>query len=401
MAIGLRVPGGQPAAGPQLNQYSLARTSLLGLGLVAALTFASGIWIEPRLEQQVAPVAPPVEPAGILQRLGGASDPRIRERVLDEARAAGDRLLPLLREVLGDPEHVLVVPALDLAAVLGTPELAPLVRALASADDEEVRGRALLSAEQFEPWSTEQLFDFLTQGSACEKIAALHIITDRSSSAPWEQALALLLDDAAPVRRAALEAIPDRPPPRAMRAMLSMMRSNATETVVAGLQAVSRTEFVAAHQKHITDLLARPDSEIGMAALAVLAGLEEPLAEPEVVWALALDPRSDLVFRARAMGCLERTESFDADRIERRLDAMAPEVRYFAARCLLRAGRIAGVRALVGLVDERPADVALASRTLLAELAGVDPTAAAEEFASGMRSIQLPLPELPPATLRY
>ena len=388
---------------PRFNQYALMRIAPWPLGFVAALLFASGIWIEPTPEPYPASSRTAEQDLlETLQSLRMAADAPAERRILDEARQARERLEQPLRELCAVDDHRLLEQGVQAVGALGLVDLRPRLLELIDGEAEEsVRVAAIAAADQLAPWSSDELFGFLTLGSSAEQIAALARMPGRSTPAPWEQALALLVEGDDEVRAAAMAAIPRQPPPRAMRGILALLRSDDVPTVVAGLHALARTEYVASYERQVTDLLASGDASVQVAALEVLALKGEPVAEPQVVWALALDRGIDARVRRHAMHCLERSGGFDADSIELAASGLEPLVAYFAARCLLSVGRASGVEVLIGLLGGPPSDAVNAARGLLSELTGLRADASAEAFRRAMAGVALPLASLPAPAIRF
>lgn len=377
--------------GAQKLQYCLV--GMMAAGSVAAL---AAIFLT-STTRVVGPSEPGLQsPARIeveklLRSYQRAWHPSDREQIVEAGRPEADRYAPVLRYILLRPWHELAGPAVEMAASWGVTEAVPELAGLTAKGPKELRPAALAAADRLQPWPMERLLEFAQDPETGVQVAAFEALFARDD-APWREVMALLVDAAPAVRDAAVAVLPDELPEEAVAALEYQCERLEPERVVGLLQALGKGLENERTERLMMRLLGEFDPQIVSAALDALATKPSPLLDPESVWRIAEDSTRGDHLRTRAMRCLEQTGSFDPQKV-REAYGLPPLARYFAARCLLRAGDPAGVEALIGIVesapsldgapDDVPADAvaaAQASRRLLSWLTGVRPGAPTQEF---------------------
>ena len=366
--------------GWRLNQYAVTRLVTWGLGLVAAVFLATGMWLEPEIKQsQLAHRSPGEELTRILQRLRIAPDSRARERILHSVRSSHEQLVGPLWSILGQSEHPLLLEAIDCAGQTKAESLRPTLVELAQQGRPDIRERAIRAAEQLRPWPPEDLEFFLGDRDPGVQIAAISVLRARSD-APWGPAIELLADGAPAVQQAVIDALPSHLDPSAQRAFATLLDSASLDVLTTALGALVRTDAAGRFVTRASGLLVDGDARVQIASLQLMAG--HALPDPGVVVELGFDFRADSKVRAAAFRCLERSRPEGlADVLGDRIAELADQERYFAARCLLVMREPLGYEVLLELADDE-GSVANASRVILAATTGLGVAAEIEQFES-------------------
>ena len=379
---------------PRFNQLALVRTCLITTGLASVLLFGAVLFVQSDVKiraggQKLS--AAEQEIVEILDSLRTTWDERDRIRILGEAQFRQDRYAAALQRILRMPGHPLLEQAVDYAGALGAPSTHPALAALTMAKDPVIRSKAVLAAERIQPWSTEQLEEFLRLGIVPVQLAALQVSAKRVD-APWESILGFLQGDQPLLREAAIQAIPQHPSREFADASWRMVEFDDDEAVITGLQTIARTSLAADFEQPLAARMPIMAPAAQMLCLEILASRGASLRSAEPVWNLARDSNADLRVRAKALRCLELTQRFDSVLLGQELFLFEPSLQYFAARCLLVKGEERGVDVLMNLLGGDDPDSDLASRQLLAWLTGHSPGSSRDEFEVALSDLQLRVP---------
>lgn len=401
----LEVPAARPrrapeeADEPRFNQYLVVKIGMFVAGGMALFFASTAFWAGGGASiRTVRHAEAERELDAILAELRGAWDPRARARIVDGI-GAEEHLVGQLHRLLRMADHPMLPEAVQLAGAFGAEELGDAVIALVEHRNAGVRAEAVRAGEVFAPWQPEELESFMEDViPVC--VAALEVSAG-SDDAPWDAVCSLLLSDVEEIRHAAENAISGTPPTDAVDQLWSMVKLGTTDEEMAALRALGRTTLVETFEDELTDLLWRSGDEAVLLALDVLATKAGELRQPGQLWALALDVSAATVVRARALHCLEKTRSFDADTVADAMFGFDPELQYHAARCLLVAGRPDGVRVLLDLIDSDEPDTVIATRRLLANLTGLSPGAQADDFAEALQERPWRGSKLPEPTFSF
>lgn len=289
-----------------------------------------------------------------LDRVKCAWNPRVKARVLADARAEVERLEEPLLSVLSDPGHDRLAEAIDLACELRLESAHPLLVDLVTTANESLQPAAFVAAGHLKPWPTDELMELLRSEQPSLRAAAAESAADAPWVRPLELVIAMLEAPDASVRDAALEALPRQVQGREREELLDWA-ANADEQVAAwAILAVGRVEFGDDVEALLVGKLDSRDRSTRAAALDALSRAGGRLRNPSRVWALAIDAdlHRDPAEQARALYCLERTRSFSTKEIRRELVSFQdPLARFFAARCLVTAGEKEGAEILVELLE--------------------------------------------------
>lgn len=332
--------------------YQRRQRFLLGgvLFVCIAASIAAVVWIAPAKSpaQTVASEIVSPELRSVLEQLRSGVAQQAIERVVPKNLTA-ERCERELPAVLTVPASPLFPPAVLLAGHFGITSLAPLLRVALPRPDAETNRLLVLTVQQLEPWSDDDLCELLESEAPGVVAAAVSVCSKRPGQPP-EKILAALCGNAPEVRTAALEAIPPSPTDEFAAALASQLQWVPAADTGEALEALLRC----AHNKEVEGILYERLAEVGPAcdkALSALARSGQPLAYPKAVLAIASDASRSVTTRARALYCLERTGSAVPDSVFAALWPEHPVLDYYAARLQLRAGQPGGVQLLVRILD--------------------------------------------------
>jgi HEAT repeat protein len=322
---------------------------------------------------------------GTLKSLAAAWSPDDRNRLVAAAQAERDLLAPQIQRALGRPtDGRILQQALVLAAALEVVEVRREVGIIAQSGSVEARTLAISTAEQLSPWSPEELTVFLGDVAPEVQVAALELAGKRED-VPVREIVALLRSPFPQVRDAAVAAMPRHPDRTALEELCLLTRDEDAAVAATALAALGRTEASDGGEAAFLAALARDDAAVRSAALDALARRGTPIGYAQVVHRIAADHGLDAELRARALYCLERTDGCDLRALRRDLPTFEPLLRYFAARCLIRAEQREGIAILIDLLeraDSGPSEVSLASRRILTWLSRQTPGAELQDLSA-------------------
>ncbi len=323
-----------------------------------------------------------------------------KTRLLREATGkVGTFKAPLL-DLLAAEAHPLLAEAIQLAAALDVWESRRAIVQLAVYGPEGLRPPAILAVERLDPWSRQELVQFLRQDKPAVALAALELSATRDDR-PLAEIVNLLCHADPDVRAAAAQAIPRKMDADSLDDLLTLAREATGDQAVHLMRALGRTQPVAAVEAFLIEQLEAREQSVRMAALDALMGRARPLRRPAAVWKFAMNELVGLTERARAFVCLEKTKSFRVADIRQELPHLHPYLMYFAARCLIAAGETEGVGVLIHLLElgkdgfggleEAEVDAILyAARKLLTDLSSIAPQASTETWRwwyEGLRTL--------------
>lgn len=378
-------------------QWGLCGALLLGVGAAAVtLVSASVTKVVPRNTSAEAAIWRELEE--FLASLERAWNPRDRERLLEAKRPRAETLMPAFARLLRDePKHELAAVGLEVVGRFGLVDLHRAVEDLVWDGPDALRPAAVRAADELQPWQTDDLVYLLEEEDEAVRLAAYEIACRRADG-PWRTMFEQLLWESPEVQRAVQESLPEALPPAAVDALASSLREAGPQAAVSLIAALGRGPRTAQAETLLLGCLQHGEPEVLTATLQALQARPLPLSDPLPVWEVVEDARWSDGLRASALLCLERTASFDADRVRSAATMLPPWTRYQAARCLLRAGDRTGVDLLVELLyhegeltgtdagemnlptDEERHAVAQASRRLLSWLSGLSPNTPRDEF---------------------
>ena len=299
--------------------------------------------------------------------------------------------------MLSLPAHSRLAEAVDLASEIGLEEAHPILVDLLESAPASRRPATIVAAARLRPWPTEHLVEFLGSADPAVRVAALGL----ASAAPKEllpELLEMLHDPDASVRAAALDAVPHRMPDAIRRALLEEARGSQGTPGILVLRALGKIQFRADSEDLLVGKLDSGDPAVRAAALDSLSCKGGRLRRPERVWGVVASAGSDPEERARALFCLEKTNSCPLGDLERQLQYLPhPLPRFFAARCLVSAGKPRGVEILIELLgeesqafgeagDARMAALHRAARKLLGEVCGTGSSAGSEVWRAWLQA---------------
>jgi hypothetical protein len=363
--------------------YQRRQRLLLGGVLFAcvAASIAALLWIAPG--SSPAPVAErklvSSELTSVLEQLRSGVAQRTIERVVPRSLTA-ERCERELPAVLADRTSPLFLPAVLLAGHFGLASLAPQLRASLPTQDAETNRQLVLTIQQLQPWSDNDLCELLGSDAPGVVAAAATVCAKRPGQPP-EKILSALCGNAPEARQAALEAIPPTPSDDFAAALASQMQFTPTNEIGEALEAILRCQ----HNKAVAKILYERLTEVGEGcdkALSALAKSGQHLEYPAAVLAIAKDGSRSVTTRSRALYCLERTGAAVPPEVLTSLYPQHPALDYFAARMLLRAGYPEGVQLLVRILDSSAEDeppqrivaqAKVGARQLLAHLTDTSP----------------------------
>ncbi|MHC4516321.1 MAG: HEAT repeat domain-containing protein [Planctomycetota bacterium] len=335
-----------------------------------------------------------------LRELKRTWKPETKTRRLRKAAGKVDTFKAPLLDLLADEAHPLLAEAIQLAAALEVWESRRAIVQLAVYGPEGLRSPAILAAERLEPWSQQELVQFLREGKPAVALAALQVSATRDDR-PLAEIFNLLSHEDPDVRAAAAQAIPHDMDADSLDELLALARGATGDEAVHVMRALGRARPVAAVEGFLIEQLEAREQSARMAALDVLMSRTEPLHQPADVWEFAVNDLVGVTERARAFVCLERTRSFRIADIREELPRLHPYLLYFAARCLISAGETEGVGVLIhlleldkdrfgGLEKSKVNAVLFAARKLLADLSRIAPQASTETWRrwyEGLRTL--------------
>lgn len=335
-----------------------------------------------------------------LEQVHRAWNPRSKERVFAQAKGQAATLTPPLLSVLSRGQHARLREAIELAVALDVEDARPALVDLAHGGPEDLRPAAIEGAGRLEPWAVEEFLEFFGNPDPAVRKVAIEMAPQNAPDEVLPHVFELLLDPEEGVRDAALQAVPRYAPAGARRKLLELARNadGAGEAWV--VDAVGRLDPARDSEEVLTEKLDSGDPSTRAAALTGLARKNGRRLEwPDRVWSLARGLNGDPVESARALFCLERTNSFSVPELRRELPFLQhPLPRFFAARCLVTAGEKQGVEVLLDLLakvdpegigdDVEPESLAWAIRTLLGELSGTGPHADSDEWQLWFRELR-------------
>ena len=324
-----------------------------------------------------------LELRAVLMSLKRTWQPKARARVLARARPHAKQFEPFVLAILKDPRHKLCPEACDLAGAFRYSDAQPLLASLGLNARDRVRARAIPAAESLAPWHPDDLASLLRGDNARALVATLEVCAARPDR-PLIDILPLLEHEDEAIRKAALAAVPTAPTYEHRRALLDFARGAEGESVLFALEALSHTGIDPEIESLLVSKLNDPDIKVRFAALDALTTKRSKLLDPEAVWSPSQSFQMDVLERAKALYCLEKTRSYDVESILEELPGMDPFSKHFAARCLIVAGEREGVAALLDVVQAETVDfdeisaaqieaVIGATRILLAHLARTGP----------------------------
>jgi hypothetical protein len=278
-----------------------------------------------------------------------------------------------------------------LSGELAVPEARPVLCQLACSGPARVRAAALRAAHAIEPWSREELGDFLDGANPPPFLLAAIALTQRHPNPPFAKMFGLLDHPDEEVRCAVLRAMPSTLPSEAAADLIERARGAEGSAARSVLLAFERTTLTTAMEDYLVELLDHPAAARRGAALAALSTAARPLRRPMAVWQLMDTVDHDAVEQARVFYCLERTGSQVAPAlVHDTLWTLQALPLYFSARYLVATGDRRGVRTLLELVegetdvdglDAATAEEVLAeARRVLGSLAQTGPDAGPEAW---------------------
>lgn len=326
-----------------------------------------------------------------------AWNPRVKVRIVDAARPARAEFEQPLLAILAQPTHVRLGDAIYLASQLGIADARPLLVELSTTAPEQYRPAAILAAARLGPWPAEDLIGFLDEDDPAIRAAALGLAAPARGEV-LSRIFALLGDPDETVRDAALAAVPRRLTDAQRDELIEITRYAEDEHEVRGIRALARAGVGPVTERLLLEKLIGLHRAARIAALQALAGKGEPLTEPGAVWDLATVLAEDPVEQAVALSCLERTRSFDAGDLLRQIPAIKdPVCRFYAARCLIRAGEKQGAAILVELLEDQVEGfedlwesdpLAVAVQRTLQQLPGLDPDGKPDEWREWLARLE-------------
>jgi hypothetical protein len=149
--------------------------------------------------------------ATLLAQVQSAWQPEEHQAALAAAAEHAGRCSPAMHELLGQPDHPLIAPALELAGFLRDVELLPEVLRLAERRDLKIR--ALEAADAIDPFSDPELTELLGDSEREVVLAALSMAARRDDSMLQAQ-VDLLAHADDEIANAALASMPERIAPK-------------------------------------------------------------------------------------------------------------------------------------------------------------------------------------------
>lgn len=277
-----------------------------------------------------------------------AWNPRVQERVIEEAKGRIDQLRPPLLWWLGRYDPPLLGEALTLAERLEIEQSRPLMLEIARYGRPELQAIAVVAAARLAPLSDDETKEFFESDVPALRAAAAEACVAEDH---LQGLCDLLFDTDASVRAAASEAIPLELT-KASRAQLIGLAKHAEGVSEAGIvRAVGRLHFGKDNEVLLQSKLRSESAETRAIALDALARAEK-LSDASPIWSFVEDPATHPVDRARALYCLERTESVSIGQLRTLIPRLEDaRCKFYAARCFVLLGAREGAAMLVALLD--------------------------------------------------
>jgi hypothetical protein len=277
-----------------------------------------------------------------------------------------------LAPILAAPGDPLFVPAVLLTEHLHIVALAPVLRTALPLPDPELDSLVVRVLDKLTPLTDNDLHELMACEAPAIKTAALKAFAQRSQT-PIPMLADALCDDDAELRAASLATMPPAPPPELTDALARNLETLPPDRAIEGIAALALCPWTERGGSVLLQRL-REDGDICDQTLLTLARLARPLDQPATVLAIAQDGARPLLTRARAVWCIERTNTVVAPEALTSLWPEHPVLDYFAARVLLAANRPAGAQLLARILrhaedDDPEVEAArLGARHLFAEL---------------------------------
>lgn len=317
------------------------------------------------------------------QELARAWHPSDKAEVAQRLRSSQDlaRFRLALRESLRQQHGKARERLVACAGIVGGSEVRCEVANIAAAGSGTAQVSAIEVAHRIRPWSRDELGDFLANKDQRVRVGTLETVARLGGELPPEALLACLVSDDRSEREAAVRAVPRHPSAELRSELERLLQHGDSRATAQAIAALSRCACANEYEEQVLACLGTRDDDVRRAALVFLGELGRAPAQPDRVWAVAVDTLQTPAVRALALQCLERTGSVDLDALRAQAPMMTPVERLLAARCLIRASDALAVDVLIELLArECPSQVAESCRRHLAWLTGAAASSSGEQF---------------------
>jgi hypothetical protein len=376
---------------PRFNEVLLVKVAMASLGVGMLVTLVCFLFLLPSVTVRLYEGNSETERElrSKLTELRGTWDPRERQRLLEQAATLRPQLNGTLNRMLRLPDFDLLKQAVDYAGAMGEPQLRPALVELVTSPRRlpaGIKPKAMLAAERLDAWTPDELASFLTKAELPLRLAALEVVSKRRD-APWGEVIDLMANDDEVLREAAIAAVPPEPPPEFITELWFMVSHSDPDMYEVGLKALARVKPTPEIQVRLVGLLPQLSEPAQFACLDMIGSCRCRLPDASKVWDLAIDEVASPALRARALYCLEQTQSFSVGPLVERYPFMMPLTKYFAARCLLSQGHADAPKLLLDLLEEEDEATRLAARRLLAWMTGQGPGTGREGFERSLEAM--------------